>query len=84
MYAIRSYYESGAGLVLMHIRGEPRTMQRDVHYDDLMGEIVGELRESTERALAAGCRAEQLVVDPGIGFGKTTEHNLALLRSIVV
>jgi dihydropteroate synthase len=74
--------ESGAGLVLMHIRGEPRTMQRDVHYDDLMGEIVGELRESTERALAAGCRAEQLVVDPGIGFGKTAEHDLAIINGL--
>lgn len=74
--------ESGAGLVLMHIRGEPRTMQRDVHYDDLMGEIVGELRESTERALAAGCQAEQLAVDPGIGFGKTAEHNLAIINEL--
>ncbi len=74
--------ESGAGLVLMHIRGEPRTMQREIHYDDLMGEIVGELRESTERALAAGCRAEQLVVDPGIGFGKTAEHNLAIINQL--
>jgi dihydropteroate synthase len=73
---------AGAGLVLMHIRGEPRTMQREVHYDDLMGEIVGELRESTERALAAGCRAEQLVVDPGIGFGKTAEHNLAIINEL--
>ncbi|UCC85368.1 MAG: dihydropteroate synthase [Gemmatimonadota bacterium] len=74
--------ESGAGLVLMHIRGEPRTMQRDIHYDDLMGEIVAELRGSTERALAAGCRAEQLVVDPGIGFGKTAEHNLAIINQL--
>jgi dihydropteroate synthase len=73
---------SGAGLVLMHIRGEPRTMQREVHYDDLMGEIVGELRESTERARAAGCRAEQLAVDPGIGFGKTAEHNLAIINQL--
>jgi dihydropteroate synthase len=73
---------SGAGLVLMHIRGEPRTMQLDVHYDDLMGEIVGELRESTERALAAGCQAEQLVVDPGIGFGKTAEHNLQVINEL--
>ncbi len=73
---------SGAGLVLMHIRGEPRTMQREVHYDDLMGEIVGELRESTKRALAAGCQAEQLVVDPGIGFGKTAEHNLQVINEL--
>jgi dihydropteroate synthase len=73
---------SGAGLVLMHIRGKPRTMQRDIHYDDLMGEIVGELSESTERALSAGCRREQLVVDPGIGFGKTAEHNLAIINEL--
>jgi dihydropteroate synthase len=73
---------SGAGLVLMHIRGKPRTMQREVHYDDLMGEIVGELSESTERALSAGCRREQLVVDPGIGFGKKAEHNLAIINEL--
>jgi dihydropteroate synthase len=73
---------SGAGLVLMHIRGKPRTMQREVHYDDLMGEIVGELNESTERALSAGCRREQLVVDPGIGFGKKAEHNLAIINEL--
>ncbi|MGD2215743.1 MAG: dihydropteroate synthase [Gemmatimonadales bacterium] len=73
---------SGAGLVLMHSRGEPRTMQRDVHYDDLMGEIVKELGESIKRALAAGCRTEQLVVDPGIGFGKTAEHNLAIINEL--
>jgi dihydropteroate synthase len=73
---------SGAGLVLMHIRGEPRTMQRDIHYDDLMSEIVGELSESTERALSAGCRREQLVVDPGIGFGKTAEQNLVIINEL--
>jgi dihydropteroate synthase len=73
---------SGAGLVLMHIRGEPRTMQQEIHYDDLMGEIVGELGESAEGALAAGCRREQLVLDPGIGFGKTAEHNLAILNEL--
>lgn len=71
--------EAGAGLVLMHIRGRPRTMQVDIHYDDLLGEIVAELGESVERARAAGCRREQLVVDPGIGFGKTAEHNLEIL-----
>lgn len=74
--------KTGAGLVLMHIRGEPRTMQRRVHYEDLMGEIVAELRGSTEQAQAAGCRAEQLVVDPGIGFGKTAEHNLAVINEV--
>jgi dihydropteroate synthase len=74
--------ESGAGLVLMHIRGEPRTMQQSIHYDDLMGEILAELRDSAERALASGCHPDQLVVDPGIGFGKTAEHNLVILNEL--
>ncbi len=74
--------ERGAGLVLMHIRGEPRTMQERVHYDDLMGELVAELDESVDRARVAGCDASQLVVDPGIGFGKTAEHNLVLIDQL--
>lgn len=74
--------ESGAGLVLMHIRGEPRTMQQEIHYDDLMGEILAELRDSAERALASGCHPDQLVVDPGIGFGKTAEQNLVILNEL--
>lgn len=74
--------ESGAGLVLMHIRGTPRTMQQDIHYDDLIGEVRAELAESTRRALDAGCQAEQLVVDPGVGFGKTAEQNLVLIDEI--
>jgi dihydropteroate synthase len=74
--------EQGAGLVLMHIRGRPRTMQERIHYDDLLGEVAAELRASVEQALAAGCKREQLVVDPGIGFGKTAEHNLELLNRL--
>lgn len=74
--------QSGAGLVLMHIRGRPRTMQEGIRYDDLLGEVVAELRESVTRALAAGCQRGQLVVDPGIGFGKTAEQNLVLLSKL--
>lgn len=74
--------ERGAGLVLVHIRGEPRTMQERVHYDDLMSELVAELDESVDRARVAGCDASQLVVDPGIGFGKTAEHNLVLIDQL--
>jgi len=74
--------QSGAGLVLMHIRGRPRTMQEHVHYDDLLGEVVAELRQSVTRALAVGCQRSQLVVDPGIGFGKTAEQNLVLLNEL--
>ncbi len=73
---------SGAGLVLMHIRGLPRTMQQDIHYDDLLGEVAAELRESVNGALSAGCQSEQLVVDPGIGFGKTADQNLALIDQL--
>jgi len=62
-------------IVLMHNRAEAR-------YSDLMAEIVADLQGAIERALAAGCRWDQLIVDPGFGFGKTAEHNLALLRDL--
>lgn len=71
--------ESGAGLVLMHMRGTPRTMQRDTEYDDLIGAIVRFLRSAVERARGAGCGPEQLVVDPGIGFGKSAPDSLRLV-----
>jgi dihydropteroate synthase len=71
-----------AGLVLMHSRGEPRTMQKEIHYDDLLDEIKSELATSVEVALEAGCSPEQLAVDPGIGFGKTAEHNLRLIARL--
>ncbi len=74
--------EREAGLILMHIRGEPRTMQEEIHYDDLLGEIVAELRASVGRARAAGCAPDRIVVDPGIGFGKTAEHNLTLIDQL--
>lgn len=74
--------QRGAGLVLMHMRGRPRTMQRDIHYGDLMGEIVAELRGSVDAALAAGCDAEQIVIDPGIGFGKTASQNLEIVARV--
>ncbi len=73
---------SGAGLVLMHMRGRPRTMQDEIHYDDLLGEVAAELRDAVERARTAGCRPDQLVIDPGIGFGKTADQNLALLNGL--
>jgi dihydropteroate synthase len=74
--------DSGAGLVMMHMRGEPRTMQDHIHYDDLIGDIRMELSESVEVATGAGCRRDQLVVDPGIGFGKTAEQNLELIDEL--
>lgn len=73
---------TGAGLVVMHMRGDPSTMQADVAYDDLVGEVRDRLRESVEVAVQSGCDPEQVVVDPGIGFGKSAEGNLELLARL--
>ena len=69
-----------AGLILMHMKGEPRTMQLDPHYDDLLGEVGGALAGSVRVAEQAGVARERILVDPGIGFGKTVGQNLELLR----
>jgi dihydropteroate synthase len=74
--------DGNAGMVLMHMRGEPGSMQEHPTYDDVVADVHEFLRERVEAALFAGLVAEQLCVDPGIGFGKTLEHNLALLRSL--
>jgi len=73
---------AGAAAVLMHMRGTPATMQQDTAYDDLMGELAFFLGAAVDRALAAGVGGDQIAIDPGIGFGKTTEHNLAILRRL--
>jgi dihydropteroate synthase len=69
-------------MVLMHMLGEPKTMQENPRYEDVVGEVHGSLRERVEAAVFAGIDAERLAVDPGIGFGKNLDHNLALLRSL--
>jgi dihydropteroate synthase len=71
-----------AACVLMHMQGTPDTMQRSPAYGDLMGEIALFLRSAVARALGAGIGEDQIVVDPGLGFGKTTDHNLAILRHL--
>ena len=71
-----------APLILMHLRGTPKTMQVDPRYDDLLGEVTRSLRDRVARALAAGVAEEAILVDPGIGFGKTLDHNLELLRRL--
>jgi len=73
---------TGAGMVLMHMLGDPRTMQDDPRYGDVVAEVHEYLRGRVEAALFAGVVPEQLAVDPGIGFGKTLEHNVALLHSL--
>ena len=74
--------ESGRPICLMHMQGMPKTMQDDPRYDDVVDEVIAFLEERMAFALARGVREEQIVVDPGIGFGKTVAHNLALLDGL--
>jgi dihydropteroate synthase len=71
--------ERGVECCLVHMQGDPRTMQRDPHYGDVVAEVREFLAARVEAALAAGVARERILIDPGIGFGKTIEHNLALL-----
>ena len=71
---------AGVGWVAMHMQGDPRTMQADPHYDDVVADVRAFLVERAERARDAG--VAEVWIDPGIGFGKTVEHNLALLRHL--
>jgi dihydropteroate synthase len=72
----------GLGLVLMHSRGRPKDMQEAPHYDDTVGEVIGELERALERATARGVPREAVLIDPGIGFAKRPEDNLALLAAV--
>jgi dihydropteroate synthase len=74
--------ERGAGLVLMHMQGTPRTMQVSPAYDDVVDDVKAFLAERLEAAVGAGVAEEKVWLDPGIGFGKTLEHNLELLRRL--
>ncbi|HQZ29151.1 MAG TPA: dihydropteroate synthase [Verrucomicrobiales bacterium] len=74
--------ESGVGVVVMHMQGTPRTMQQAPIYDDLLGEIYGFFAERFEALTAGGVDPESIVFDPGMGFGKTLEHNLEILRHL--
>jgi dihydropteroate synthase len=74
--------ESGAYLCLMHMQGEPRTMQLDPRYDDVVAEVAAFLEERLGVAVAAGIAEERVCLDPGIGFGKTVEHNFELIRRL--
>ena len=74
--------EHGARCCLMHLRGEPRTMQDDPRYDDVVREVRDFLAERAAWAVAQGIPADRIDIDPGIGFGKTVEHNVALLARL--
>lgn len=72
----------GASLIIMHTRGTPKTMQSHAVYKDLMRELIAELRASIKMAAAAGVDKAKIIIDPGVGFGKMTEHNLQILNRL--
>ncbi|HEX7055165.1 MAG TPA: dihydropteroate synthase [Burkholderiales bacterium] len=80
--ALEAVREARCAVCLMHMKGEPATMQHAPHYDDVVAEVKGFLRQRLAAAEAAGIERSRLVVDPGFGFGKTAEHNLELLRAL--
>ncbi len=80
--AVAAAHSSGCAVCLMHMQGEPRTMQASPAYRDVVGEVRAFLEERAHACRTAGFSADRLVLDPGFGFGKTLEHNLTLLRSL--
>ncbi|HKQ11920.1 MAG TPA: dihydropteroate synthase [Steroidobacteraceae bacterium] len=80
--AIEAAARTDATICLMHMQGEPRTMQADPRYGDVVAEVRDFLRDRAQACLTAGIAGDRLVVDPGIGFGKRLEHNLALLAGL--
>jgi dihydropteroate synthase len=74
--------ERGAGFIIMHMQGTPRTMQKDPQYDDVVTEVAEFFRQQYTRALECGLEPMAIAFDPGIGFGKTLAHNLSLLRHL--
>jgi dihydropteroate synthase len=80
--ALEAAVETSLPVCLMHMKGEPDTMQADPRYDDLIGEISTFFTESMERCEAAGISRDRIILDPGFGFGKTPEHNLTLLNRL--
>lgn len=80
MAEVTAKYE--AGLIIMHIKGTPRNMQVNPVYDDLLGEIMTYLLSGADKARAAGVGKESIILDPGIGFGKTLDNNLEIIRNV--
>ena len=71
-----------AAVILMHMRGNPRTMQKKIHYKNLLEEIKGELRIALEKCLEIGIKFDRIILDPGLGFGKAVSHNLELINRL--
>jgi dihydropteroate synthase len=81
-YALEAVAATGCAVCLMHMKGEPATMQREPRYDDVVGEVKAFLKEAIRRAMFAGIGRDRIVVDPGFGFGKTVKHNMEILRRL--
>jgi dihydropteroate synthase len=81
-YALEVAAGTGCAVCLMHMKGEPATMQREPRYDDVVAEVHAFLKDAVRKASFAGIGRDRIVVDPGFGFGKTAAHNLALLRNL--
>ncbi|MCG8650860.1 MAG: dihydropteroate synthase, partial [Pirellulales bacterium] len=77
---LKTVRKHDAAVIIMHMRGEPQTMQNNVEYDDVIGEVKRYLRDQVDKARTAGVK--EIVVDPGIGFGKSAAHNFELLRRL--
>ncbi len=80
--ALEAVRDRNCAVCLMHMKGEPATMQQDPHYDDVVGEVKSFLEERVAAAQAGGVARERLAADPGFGFGKTAAHNLVLLKKL--
>ena len=80
--AIEVVADSGVAVCLMHMRGEPTTMQQSATYDDVVADVAAFLADRAAACVAAGIGRDRIVLDPGFGFGKTVDHNLALLRRL--
>lgn len=80
--ALEAIADSSCGLCIMHMQGDPQSMQRDPHYQDVVGDVITFLRERVEAARQAGIAKDRISIDPGFGFGKSLEHNLELLRHL--
>ena len=80
--ALEALAASKCAVCLMHMKGTPATMQRDPHYDDVVGEVKAFLKEAARKTTFAGIGRDRIVLDPGFGFGKTVQHNLEILRKL--
>jgi len=79
---LRMVRDYKAGIVLMHMRGTPQNMQKNIHYKNLISEIIKPLQKSIEKCLDIGMKSDKIIIDPGIGFGKTPEQNLEIIHRL--